>query len=143
MSGFSIPLAQLAEKVKSDLQTTVQKSTQQLFGAVIKRSPVDTGRFRANWNVSRGAADSTTTASTDQGRGVAEADKALTLPAGDVVFLANGLPYARKLEYGEYPNPPKKPTGKTVGGFSKQAPAGMVRLSAQEFEAYVQKVVKE
>jgi len=37
------------------------------------------------------------------------------------------------LEYGLYPNPPKHPTGKTVGGYSTQAPAGMVRISVAEF----------
>jgi hypothetical protein len=141
--SFSIPIAKLAEKVKADLQTTVQKSTQQVFAAVVKRTPVDTGRARANWNASQGALDTTTTDSTDQARGAAEAARAGAMPAGGVVYLANSLPYARTLEYGEYPNPPKKPTGKTVNGFSKQAPQGMVRLSAQEYEAYVRRVVSE
>lgn len=143
MAGFSIPLAQFAEKVKSDLNTVVQKSTQQVFDAVLKKSPVDTGRFRANWNVSKDAVNAATTDSTSQARGEAEVAKALTLEAGGVVYMANGLPYARALEYGLYPNPPKKPTGKTVGGFSKQAPAGMVRLTAQEFSDYVQRVIKK
>jgi hypothetical protein len=38
-----------------------------------------------------------------------------------------------KLEYGGYPNPPKSGSGKTAGGYSIQAPAGMVRVSAAEF----------
>ena len=143
MAGFSINLAKYAEKVKSDIQTVVQKSTQQAFAAVVKKTPVDTGRARANWYVSRGAIDTTTTASTDQGRATAEVDKALSLPAGDVVYLANSLPYARVLEYGEYPNPPKNPSGKTVNGFSKQAPAGMVRTTAQEFSDYVERVISK
>lgn len=143
MAGFSIPLAQLAAKVKVDLDTVVRKSTLEVFGAVVKKTPVDTGRARANWNASQGAVDTTTTASTDQGRGTAEALKAGAIPSGGVVYLANSLPYIRTLEYGGYPNPPKKGTGKTVNGFSKQAPAGMVRLTAQEFSDYVQKVIKE
>lgn len=143
MAGFSVPLAQLAAKVKLDLDTVVRKSTLEVFGAVVKKSPVDTGRFRANWNVSHGVVDTSTTASTNQGRAVTEVQKALTLPTGGVVYLANSLPYARVLEYGEYPNPPKKGKGKTAGGFSRQAPQGMVRLTAIEFSDYVQKVIAE
>ena len=46
--------------------------------------------------------------------------------------MANNLPYARVVEYGGYPNPPKSPTGKTVNGFSKLAPAGMVRINIRK-----------
>jgi hypothetical protein len=143
MAGFSIPFDQLAAKVKADIRTTVQKSTQELFAAVVKRTPVDTGRARANWNASQGSADGTATESTDQQRGAAEAQRAGTFEPGGVVYLANGLPYARTLEYGEYPNPPKHPSGKTVNGYSKQASQGMVRLSAAEFSQYVQRVISK
>lgn len=143
MAGFSIPLAQLAAKVKLDLATVTRKSTLEVFSAVVKKSPVDTGRFRANWNVSAGAVDTSTTTSTNQGRAAQEVAKALELPVGGVVFLANSLPYARVLEYGEYPDPPKGGKGKTKGGFSRQAPAGMVRLTAMEFNDYVQKAIAE
>lgn len=143
MTTFSIPLQQLAEKMKADVDMVVRKSTMQVFSAVVSKTPVDTGRARANWNVSRGNADATTTESTDQARGQAEAAKALNEPAGGVVFLANGLPYIRTLEYGGYPNPPKNGKGKTVNGYSKQAPAGFVRTTAAEFSDYVQKAIAD
>lgn len=139
--GFSIPIAQLAAKMELDIDTVVRKATLEVFGAVVAKSPVDTGRFRANWNVSAGPVDTSTTESTSAARAQTEVQKALTLPVGGVVTIANSLPYARTLEYGLYPNPPKKPTGKTVGGYSKQAPAGFVRLTAIEFEAFVQKAI--
>lgn len=142
MTGWSIPFDKLAEKVKLDVETVVRKSTLDVFSAVAVRSPVDTGRFRANWNVSYGAVDTTVTASTDQGRVNTETQKALTLPVGGVVYMSNSLPYAQKLEYGGYPNPPKNPTGKTEGGYSIQAPRGMVRISQLEFNDYVQKAIK-
>jgi hypothetical protein len=143
MTGFSVPLAQFAAKAKLDLETVVRKSTAEVFKAVVLKTPVSTGRARANWNCSANVVDTSTTQSTNQQRGAAEAAKALSLPAGGVVYLANSLPYIRVLEYGGYPNPPKHPTGKTVNGFSKQAPAGMVRLTAQEFSDYVQKAIAE
>lgn len=125
MASFSIPLAQLAEKLKLDLGTVVRKSTLDVFRAVALRSPVDTGRFRANWNVSYGAPDLATSASVDKTRAERESGKALTLPVGGVTYMANALPYAARLE----------------NGYSKQAPAGMVRLSALEFSDYVQKAI--
>lgn len=152
MAGFSIPIAQLAEKMKLDLDTVVRKSTAQVFSAVVLKTPVDTGRARANWNVTAGAVDQTTTTSTSAARGTAEAQKALAMPSGGVVYLANSLPYARVLEYGGYPNPPKMGSKKrgeagvavhVRGGFSMQAPQGMVRLTAQEFNDYVQRVISK
>ena len=125
MSRFSIPLDQLARKVGGDLETVARKATLQLFTAVAKRSPVDTGRFRANWNVSAAAPDLSITGSTLQGRVNSEAAKALTLPVGSVTYMSNGLPYANRLEF----------------GYSKQAAGGMVRLAAQEFDAHVRKAV--
>ena len=121
MSGWSIPIDKLVEKAKGDLDTVVRGVTLRVFRSVVLRSPVDTGRFRANWNVSYGAPDYTTTPRTDEARGVAEAQKALTLAVGGVVFISNGLPYARRLEY----------------GWSKQAPYGMVRLTVAGFKNMV------
>jgi|JI10StandDraft_1071094.scaffolds.fasta_scaffold06669_12 hypothetical protein len=122
-SRFSVPLQALADKIKLDLETVARKSTFDLFSKVSLRSPVDTGRFRANWNVSYGAPNVTVTASTTQARASSEIGKALTLPIGGVTYMANGLPYAYELEKGH----------------SKQAPRGMVEVSAIEFSDYVRK----
>lgn len=147
---WSIPIQTLAEKVKLDIETVARKATFDLFTAVAQKSPVDTGRFRANWNVSFGAADVSITDSTNTERALAEASKALTLPLGGVTYMSNGLPYARTLEYGLYPNPPKRGSYdkklkayviKSAGGFSRRAASGMVRISAQEFGDYVNKAI--
>lgn len=139
--GWSIPLEELAAKVQLDLETVARKSTLDVFRAVGLGSPVDTGRFRANLNVSYGAPDTTVTASTDAMRFEQEAQKAMTLPVGGVVYITNALPYAAVLEYGGYPNPPKNPTGKTQNGFSIQAPQGMFRIAALRYNEYVKKAL--
>jgi hypothetical protein len=113
---FSIPLGQLAEQMKEGLEQKVRAITLTAFSRVVLRSPVSTGRFRANWNVSYGSPNYSTTDSTDQARGPHEAQKSLTLPVGGLVYLSNGLPYAQRLEV----------------GYSKQAPQGMIRLTALE-----------
>ena len=139
--AFSIPLGQLAEKMKEDLVTLVRKVTFDVDRKIVLKSPRDTGRFAGNWNASYGAPNYTVTNSTDPNRGLREAERAATLPVGGIVYFANGLPYGPVLEYGGYPNPPKNPTGKTVNGYSIQAPQGFVRLTALEFEDSVRKAL--
>lgn len=123
---FSIPLDRLAAKYSAKLEDVVRKSTFDLFRSVTNKSPVDTGRFRANWNVSQGAPSFTTTPSTSQSRVNQEVGKAARFPAGGIVYLSNGLPYARRLEF----------------GWSKQAPSGMVRISVLEYRQFVLKAIQ-
>jgi hypothetical protein len=126
MARWTIPIDQLARKAKADVQTVVRRATLQLFQEVVLASPVDTGRFRANWNVSYGAPDLSTTANTSPTRAMQEVAKVDGLPVGGIVYLVNGLPYARELEYGH----------------SKQAPQGMVRVAAVRFSSFVQQAVR-
>jgi hypothetical protein len=143
MSGWSIPLDQLARKVQLDLETVARKSTLDVFTAVVKGAPVDTGRLRANMNVSYGAPDVTVTESANAARGLQEAMKAMTLPVGGITYITNALPYAVVIEYGQYPNPPKNPTGKTANGYSIQAPQGMFRIAALRYNEYVKKALNQ
>lgn len=124
--SWSIPLDRLAEKYEAKLETVTRKVTFDLFRSVVQKSPVDTGRFKGNWNVSIGTPNYTTTLTANEGRGLGEAQKALSLPVGNVAYLSNGLPYARRLEY----------------GYSGQAPNGMVRLSVQNFAQMVQRAIR-
>lgn len=74
------------------------------------------GRFRANWQIGIGSMDTTTTEATDAGGSATIArleGEAQGVKAGQVVTVSNSLPYAQRLEV----------------GWSKQAPAGMVRLT--------------
>ena len=70
------------------------------------------------------------------------------MPIGGIVYLTNSLPYAMVLEYGLYPDPPKfgsKKRGEdgvavhVQGGYSMQAPNGMVRVTAREFSDAVRR----
>lgn len=133
MSAFSIPLGQMAEKLKLEVETVARKSTFELWRAVQLRSPVDTGRFRANWNPSFGSPNyavndgfDNAPLQADSARSNFVASQALTLPIGGVTYLSNGLPYAVRLEF---------------DAWSKQAPAGMIRIAALEYDQYVRKAL--
>jgi hypothetical protein len=120
---WTIPLDRLAAKSSAKLETVVRAVTLQLFVSVVRRSPVDTGRFRSNWNISYGSPDITVTQLASQTRGMQQANQAMQQPVGGIVYLSNGLAYAGKLE----------------NGWSKQAPYGMVKLAASELASAVRK----
>jgi hypothetical protein len=126
MSKWTVNFDSLVAKTKANVDAIVRKATFEVYRSVVLRSPIDTGRFRANWNVSFAVPDYSTTLATNEGRGVTEAAKALRMPIGGITYLSNGLPYAKRLEY----------------GWSKQAPAGMVRLAAAEFSRFIARAAK-
>jgi len=111
-----------------------------LFKEVIEISPVDTGRFRANWFITTGSPSNKTTNSTAE-KGDAYVDSEFPKKPLKVkkIFLTNNLPYAETLEYGLYPNPPKVRTKKTAGGYSTQAPTGMVRHNSKKFGRWIKR----
>ncbi|MCR5699655.1 MAG: HK97 gp10 family phage protein [Treponemataceae bacterium] len=115
-----------------------------LYSSIVKKTPYDTGRARANWNVSVGSPDKS---ETESGRKTPKSKDKMPDPKGDEsIYISNNLPYITTLEYGGFPKKPEKDGGKTVNGFSKQAPEGMVGVtlanSEQIFNAAVRSVKK-
>lgn len=130
--SFSVDISRWVAKANGNADKVVRQVVNLAAQGVVMRSPVDTGRFRGNWNYSGTAPDTSTTVVVDPVGAATLASiaaKSAGLKAGGVAYVTNSLPYAQKLEYGLYPNPPKRPTGKTVNGFSRQAPNGMVRIT--------------
>ncbi len=117
-------------KLAGDKIPVVARQTAiQLQSSMVEKSPVDTGRFRGNWNCGIGAVDVGTTDSVDPSGGVVMGRTVTALnkwKLGDTIFLTNSLPYARPLEYGH----------------SKQAPQGMVRLTIVEYGAALERAVR-
>ena len=153
MAEWSIDFDTLAKKIGADVDAVVRTVTLEVFSRVIQRSPVDTGRFRANWFPSYNTINVRTTESTDEsGSATEQRSKAavLSFPVGGIVYLTNSLPYAMVIEYGGYPNPPKMGSKKrgedgiavhVVNGFSMQAPQGVVRVSAAEVNSIIRQKV--
>jgi hypothetical protein len=100
------------------------------FKSCIDLSPVRTGRFRGNWFPSVGQMLVRVTDDVDK---TGEKTFALGRVAlsqwvpGDTIYITNSLPYAERLEY----------------GWSKQAPAGVVRLTVQSFNEFINKAAEE
>lgn len=88
---------------------------------IVKKSPVDTGRFRGNWQTSPDASlpGEVGPPYKDATALVSEADARLRrdLKPFGTTYITNNLPYAEPLE----------------NGHSKQAPEGMVAVTLAEF----------
>lgn len=128
---FGLNISEFVEKAKAAPEQVVRKVGLELTSSVVRRSPVDTGRFRANWNVAFGSIDATTTAATDKAGGSTVARAAALLKGWQVdqdIYLTNSLPYAIPLEYGHS---------------QKQAPNGMVRITVTEFQTFIDRAVAE
>jgi len=125
--GFAEDINRWAQRTEEKMDLAVQKIALDLFERVIMATPVDSGRARANWQVTIGTVPNGTLDLTDK-TGQATISRATAtaagLKAGDVIYLVNNLPYIQRLE----------------DGYSGQAPAGMVGLAVQDFQAIARQV---
>lgn len=123
---FEGDLDTFAKQVGIDYAKVVKHVAFDLFRRFVEKTPVDTGRARASWNITIGKIDPTVAPEGQQpemNTWAAEAKAAsavatlteravLTTP----IFITNNLPYIGELE----------------NGHSRQAPHGMVVLSIDE-----------
>lgn len=143
--SFEDDLAAFAQKVKRRVWIARRKIALDVFSRVILRTPVDTGRARANWQTSIGSASGGVTEETDKAGG-ATIGKILPAVAGAettdaTMYLTNNLPYIGVLESGGFPNPAENGT-KTENGFSIQAPSGMVGITVTEFDGIARSAIE-
>lgn len=143
--SFELDLRAFIEKAKGNSEQVVRKVGIDMLARIIDRSPVgnpdlwkDTpppgyvgGRFRGNWQVTFGAQAVGETGRIDKNGGetlrAGQAVLAAYRAGVNSIWLTNTVPYAVPLEYGH----------------SSQAPAGMVRVTAAEFQQFVDRAVQE
>jgi hypothetical protein len=127
---FANDLARFIEKTGKNADTVVRTVTLEMGNSLIEMSPVDTGRFRANWQHNSARPHTGTTETVDPSGQGSKSQLAASLQpvkAGGIEFVSNNLPYARELE----------------SGSSQQAPAGMVRVTATRFRQLLRDEVKK
>ncbi|QHJ00115.1 HK97 gp10 family phage protein [Xylophilus rhododendri] len=125
---FAAQIALFASKTKLGMDTVVRKVAFDLGSALVIKSPVDSGRFKNNWQIGVGSVNLAIDSANDPSGAAALtrlAASIATVKAGGVLYLTNSLPYAQRLEY----------------GWSKQAPAGMVRTTTAEYGTYLRKAI--
>lgn len=122
--SFALDVSKFVEKAKKNPEKVMRQVSIKLFSAIIKASPVDTGRFRMNWMASGGTPAPGITDATDKSGNKATGNAtSFVLNASDwrEFTLTNNLPYAQRLEY----------------GWSQQAPQGFVRVNVSRFQQLI------
>ena len=128
MTTFSLDISKFAEKVGERADQVVREICLNLLSEIVYKTPVDTGRARANWLTSINApAIGTVEFDADAGSGITAPNSSaasvsainngvplLKQATGNIFWISNNLPYIYRLEY---------------EGWSKQAPRGMVRIA--------------
>jgi len=150
--NFAVEITNFVNKTQGKVAAVYKKSVMDLFSSVVYSTPVLTGRARANWMVSisepiratRENKSKTGAMVVNEIRSVLNFVKANSQAGYPAMFLSNSLPYISHLEYGWYEPDPVRGTwmvpygGKgyeirSSGGFSKQAPQGMVRMNVERW----------
>lgn len=112
---FSRRMREIARGIEPAVDDTLRKVALVANQTVIMATPVDTGRARANWQVSINAPITTETGSTDaQGQMSRNAGVIQGYRGGEII-LQNNVPYIGRLNE----------------GWSAQAPAGFVEKALQ------------
>lgn len=133
MGEFTLGIEKFSENFILGAEKAIRGASIKLFSAIILDSPVDTGRFRANWFAtgSQPSVKVTTTTDTEGSKTVNDMTKKVaTIKDWSAFTLTNNLPYSLKIEFGGYGDGPE-----TTGGYSKQAPSGLVRVNISRFNA--------
>lgn len=109
-------------KTEKRLDAMVRMATLELANHVTLESPVDTGRFRGNWQF--GTTPPLTELQGPFNENMPPPDLSgpvAGFEAGQTGYLLNNVPYARTLEYGH----------------SDQAPLGVVRVAVKMWPTFV------
>lgn len=134
------------KKIEKASDNTVRAAALQLFGDIVKRTPVGNpslwkqdapsgytgGTLRGNWQTTLASPANDIVNSKDK-TGSAVGQKAnsvvnkFSINNNKSLFFTNNLPYAYRVEYGRW---------------SAQAPAGMVRVSITSFTAAIEKAAR-
>jgi len=141
-TNFGKEVESFVGKTFYKLEIFYRELVQEVTKIVILRTPVDTGKAQANWQVATGQPD-TSTGDPANRNALAVAEQKMAeleeVDPTDTVWITNNMSYILKLEKGEYP----KPGGsKTRDGYSIQAPQGMVAITVAEFYKYMNKAVE-
>jgi hypothetical protein len=137
--SFADDLRRMRDSVDARANAVVRKIVIDVGTALVMKSPVGDadywvmpappgyvgGRFRANWQYGLGHYDASTSEKIDQaGTGAINTivGKVPTDAGGQIHYITNSLPYAKRLEEGHS---------------KRQAPHGMVGITILEFEPIV------
>lgn len=128
--SFESEVKRFAHKTGRGLDATIRAVCLSVTAEVVERTPVLEGRLRGNWFATIGAPSDAQTDETDKtGKPtISRAGGAIKSAPGTQWWLTNNLPYVLAIEYGHS---------------SVKAPAGMVRVTAENFRANLRRLARQ
>lgn len=158
-SQLPIVLKRILDNIKRNsvngFDALAYEVTLDIFGKTIEDTPVGiddkeeiTGALKGSWSVGQGHIPMKIVRKNPRRTRDSIRDVIYRKMGTDQIpmFMINPLPYAGNVEFGGYPDPPKLGTWhakqqkfikRSAGGFSKQAPVGMLRRNAFRFKHVV------
>jgi len=126
---WSLPIDEWAKKTEQNVDKARNRLAFYIYSSVVKKTPVDTGRARGNWHISKDAPDPRVIDRTNKEGSITgeETDKLKNINGDETIYIQNNLPYINALE----------------NGSSQQAPSGMVRLTMANVEHYLNDAIKD
>lgn len=127
MARWSIPPVRFRNLIRDEINKAARAVALEILNRIMVRSPVDTGRFRGNWQIDIGRPAQEWLEKFDksgQQTIMEEAAKLIEFRLGQTIHFRNNVPYSVRLEY----------------GWSQQAPTGMVRVTIAEAQDIADKV---
>lgn len=129
MAGsFAADLSRFIQHTNGNIDKAHRMAVVLVAQGTVLGSPVDTGRFRANWQFGRVLPQGTLDQVDKSGAAAIArmAGQVTSVKAGGEVWIVNNLPYAGRLEY----------------GYSQQAPSGMVRITLANLPAALEQYIR-
>lgn len=123
-TAFVTGIESLAKRVNLTRKLVVQKMTADIWTKLTYRTPVDTGRARASWNIAQGAPNTSVPPEAKKGEKIPTP----TMPSLDQIDGTQPVFVTSNVEYMTYLNE----------GTSKQAPAKFIEFAAAETLAEAQ-----
>lgn len=125
--SFVADLEKYAKKTGRNVEKVFRGTILQISNTIIRKTPVDKGRARGNWQSSISKPKGNVIDRKGASGAISEvADTAQTMKVGQVYYLSNNIPYITELEKGT----------------SKQAPVGMLAVTVANFEKTVARLAR-
>lgn len=144
LESFTRELARLAESMPAEQVAIVHRALHlDALGRIVQKTPVDEGRTRGNWQSTIGAPATGQLPLRSEAEVLAEGARVASeiAPFG-VSYITNNVDHILVLELGEFdppdpgpskdPRPGRKGRELVKGGYSVQAPRGMVAVTVEE-----------
>lgn len=131
LDDFSKQIEDFTKNVEAAIDQSLQEIVIEIGSSVVMLSPVLTGRFRGNWQLTLGTPSNFSLNTYDPigSATIAEiVQKAQFFTAGQVAYIVNNLTYGPLIETGDH---------------SRKAPNGVVRVTAARFLEIVEDAVRK